>query len=63
MDTYNLYYLRDSLLVGSEDIEAADDREAARVARTKGDGQVIEVWKAGRRVNVVARAPAAGPSA
>lgn len=53
MARYHLYYLRDNLLVGSDDIEAADDREAARIARAKGKGKLVEVWNAHKRVNVV----------
>ena len=54
MARYQLYYLRDNLLVGSDDIEAVDDREAARIARSRGAGKRVEVWNAHRRVNVVA---------
>ena len=53
MARYHLYFLRDNLLVGADDIEAADDREAERIARTKGDGQPVEIWNAHKRVNVV----------
>jgi hypothetical protein len=56
MARYHLYYLRDNLLVGSDDIEAPDDREAARIARTKGKGKLVEVWNAHRKVNVVSAA-------
>jgi hypothetical protein len=56
MARYHLYFLRDNKLVGSDQIEAADDREAARIARDRGDGQVVEVWNGHRRVRTVAPA-------
>jgi hypothetical protein len=59
MATYHLYFLRQGMLVGSSDIEAADDREAARIAREQGDGQVVEVWNADRRVRILAPLKAA----
>ena len=59
MARYHLYFLRQGMLMGSHDIEAADDREAAQVAREQGDGQVVEVWNDHRRVRVVAPARAA----
>ena len=59
MARYHLYFLRQGMLVGSHDIDAADDREAARIAREQGDGQVVEVWSDHRRVRVVAPASAA----
>lgn len=58
MATYHLYFLRQGMLVGSDDIQAADDQEAARIAREHGDGQIVEVWNAARRVRVVAPARA-----
>ncbi len=60
MARYHLYFLRQGMLVGSSDIEAADDREAARIAREEGDGQLVEVWNDDRRVRVVAPARPAG---
>ena len=56
MARYHLYFLRQGMLMGSRDIEAADDREAARIAREQGDGQVVEVWSEDRRVRIVAPA-------
>ena len=61
MAIYHLYFLRGGMLVGSGDIEAADDGEAARIASEAGDGELIEVWDASRRVRIVTpaeRAPA-----
>ena len=59
MARYHLYFLRQGMLVGSSDIEAADDREAARIAREQGDGQVVEVWNSDRRVRIIAPLKAA----
>ena len=61
MARYRLYYLRDNVLIGSDDIEAADDREAARLAKQRGRGQRVEIWDSVKRVNVVA--PAGGRGA
>lgn len=49
------------MLMGSSDIEAADDREATRIAREQGDGQVVEVWNADRRVRILAPLKAVAP--
>jgi len=54
---YHLYYLRGGMLVGSADIEAASDDEAARIAREQSDGEVVEVWNDHERVRIVACAP------
>ena len=53
---YHLYFLRQGMLVGSGHIEAADDGEAARIAREQGGGQTVEVWNDHRRVRVIAPA-------
>ena len=60
MQQYQLYFLRDNKLVGSDRIEAADDDQAASIAKQRGDGQSVEVWNAHSRVRVVAPARAAG---
>jgi hypothetical protein len=52
MARYHLYYLRDNLLLGSDNIEASDDWEAARIAKTQGRGELIEIWNAHKRVRV-----------
>ena len=60
MARYHLYFLKHGMLVGSDNIDAADDAEAARLAREQGSGQVVEVWNDHRRIRVVAPAePAA----
>ena len=56
MARYHLYFLRQGMLVGSGHIEAADDGEAARIAREQGGGQVVEVWNEHRRVHVISPA-------
>ena len=56
MARYHLYYLKQGMLVGSGDIEATDDDDAARMARKLGDGQVVEVWNDYARVRVVSTA-------
>ena len=53
MATYHLYYLRAGQLVGSEDVEAASDNEAARIAEDKGRGDIVEVWNTESRVRIV----------
>ena len=60
MSRYRLFYLRDNLLVGAEDIEAADDQAAVRAAEAQGRGQRVEIWDGHKRVNVVAQGSAAG---
>jgi hypothetical protein len=53
MANYHLYFLTGGQLVGSEDIEAASDNEAARIAEDKGRGDLVEVWNAHSRVRIV----------
>jgi hypothetical protein len=53
MATYHLYYLRGGQLVGSEDIEAATDNDAARIAEDQGRGDIVEVWSSESRVRIV----------
>ena len=53
MATYHLYYLAGGQLIGSEDIEAASDNEAARIAEDKGRGDLVEVWNSESRVRIV----------
>ena len=53
MAIYHLYYLKGGLLIGSEDIEAASDHEAARLAEDRGRGDIVEVWNTESRVRIV----------
>lgn len=52
MTTYHLYYLRNGLLLGSDDVEAADDDEAGRIAFERSRGRTVEVWNEHSRVAV-----------
>ena len=54
MARYHLYFLRQGMLVDSGCVEAANDREAARLAAERSDGRMVEVWNSSRRVRVVA---------
>ena len=53
MAIYHLYFLRGGQLIGSEDVEAASDNEAARIAEDKGRGDIVEVWNTESRVRIV----------
>jgi hypothetical protein len=53
MAQYHLYFLRQGMLVGSDEIEADDDQEAARIARAHGNGNMVEVWNDHQRVRIV----------
>ena len=53
MAIYHLYFLAGGQLIGSENIEAASDNEAARIAETKGRGDIVEVWNSESRVRIV----------
>lgn len=63
MARYHLYYLRDNQLVGADEIEAADDRDAEQIAMTRSGGKTVEIWNAHKRVNVVTTAAQPGPAA
>jgi len=53
MANYHLYFLKGGQLVGSEDVEAASDNEAARIAEERGRGDIVEVWNRESRVRIV----------
>ena len=53
MATYHLYFLKGGQLVGSEDIEAGSDNQAAHIAEDKGRDDLVEVWNAHSRVRIV----------
>lgn len=55
MARYRLYYLRHGMLVGSGDIEAADDNEAAQIVRHDGSACAVEIWNDHERVRVLTR--------
>jgi uncharacterized protein YheU (UPF0270 family) len=50
---YHLFFLRNGMLVGSGEVEAADEQEATQIAKQQGEGEVVEVWSDHERVNVV----------
>lgn len=54
MATYHLYYLKRGQLIGSDDIEAGDDLEAARIAGAQGRGDLVEIWNASSRIRILA---------
>ena len=53
MATYHLYFLRQGMLVGSSDIEAADDEAACSLAAQHGGGDAVEVWNSHRRLRIL----------
>jgi hypothetical protein len=53
MANYHLYFLKGGMLIGSEDIEATSDNEAARIAEERGRGEIVEVWDSDSRVRIV----------
>jgi len=57
MARYHLYYLRHGMLVGSGDIEAADENEAARIAGIADRSQTVEIWDDRQRVRIVTPTP------
>lgn len=61
MARYHLYYLKDRMVVGSDDIEAPDNVAALRVGRDRADGRAVEVWNAHSLIQTIAPAPCAHP--
>ena len=53
MARYHLYYLANGMLIGSDDIDANSDREAARIAEREGRGELVEIWNASSRVRIL----------
>lgn len=53
MARYHLYTLSGGMLIGTQDIEAGDDDQAARIAERTGRGELVEIWDASRRVRIV----------
>jgi hypothetical protein len=65
MANYKLFYLLGSALTGSDQIEAADDQEAKRIAGMRAGARSVEVWNSSERVGVMSRHKAktvAGPA-
>ena len=50
---YQLYYIHGGRLVGSGEIEAVDENEAARIAGLADRSQSVEIWDDHQRVRVV----------
>jgi hypothetical protein len=57
MGCYRLYFLKAAELSGMDEIEAQDDFEAARIARSRSAEHMVEVWSGGRKIRTL------GPSA
>ena len=57
MARYRVYSWRGAQLVEAEEIEAAGDAEAIRIAHERGLGDYSEIWQAERRVRTVAVQP------
>lgn len=58
MASYHLYYLRNGMVIGSDDIAAAGDDEAARIAEAQGRGDLVEIWNASTRIRILKPAAA-----
>ena len=58
MANYHLYYSKNGMLIGSDDIAAASDDEAARIAEAQGRGDLVEIWNASTRIRIVRPAAA-----
>ena len=57
MALYRFYRLHEFVLVGSEEAPAPNDEDAVRLARSlAAKGQVVEIWRSGRRVRTIAAA-------
>ena len=50
---YRLYHLQGHRLAGADDLEAADDAEAASLARDRVKFDVTELWSGDRRVRTL----------
>jgi len=53
MARYRVYSWHGVQLVEAEEIDAAGDAEAIRIARERGLGDYSEIWQAERRVRTV----------
>ena len=50
---YHLYRLQGFRLTGADDLEAADDGEAARLARVRAGSDAAELWRGNRRIRTI----------
>jgi hypothetical protein len=53
MARYRLYHLEDFRLTGSDEIEAANDGEAAAIASRQAAMGTVELWCGARRVRTI----------
>jgi len=53
MASYRLYFLQAAELIGSDEIEAPDDVQAAAIARSRSCGRIVEVWRGSRKVRTL----------
>ena len=53
MARYRLYYLQNGTLAGTDEIEAADDVQASRLAKARLRRETVEIWRDGRRVRTL----------
>jgi hypothetical protein len=57
MARYHLYFLKDRMVVGSDDIDAENNVEALRIARARADGHSVEVWNAHSLIRTIRPLP------
>lgn len=53
MAAYRLYYFHAAALAGADEIHAADDAEALRIARERAAGQRVEIWRGHDKVRTI----------
>jgi hypothetical protein len=59
MGYYRLYLIENGRFVGFEEIEAADDADALRIAEQRNGTHAVELWCGKRMVNSLAAQPKA----
>jgi hypothetical protein len=57
MAKYHLYFLKNRSVVGADDIEAASNLDAVRIAQDYARGQAVEVWNAHSLIQTIAPSP------
>ncbi len=53
MTAYRLYYFDAAALAGAEEIHAADDAEALRIATQRAAGHGVEIWRGHDKVTTI----------
>lgn len=53
MGSYRLYYFHAAALAGTDEIHAADDAEALRIARERAAGHRVEIWLGHDKVGTI----------